>query len=366
MRSGEAGCRWRPVSMLCLVFALAGCLVTGAETLPRSLRVVSHAVLPELRSIPTDIRWAGDDSVYVAWSREGVFEIGLDGSRRRQPVPSPKTLGRFEHFNQLAVTSKDLAVGSINWYMAWRPRASAADGQVTFQRKSLAVTHDLDLWNDRMLFLGIPDIPNPFASGAIAWLGRLSSRIEDLKPVLYDVQGAGAKTFYRCEAYELGAVRFLADGSFVVVPGFQKGVHLFAPNGEKRRSWTSEELGLNSDCTGMSDEEGMRIQIDPVLWQRWLNAHRVVDDILSLPQGPGLLVRSVGEDGRARWELKVLTANRVRTYAVPVLGRRPLDRLRGDVRDGRIVLLLSASGFNLSPDPADHQGEILLAEAPND
>ena len=33
---------------------------------------------------------------------------------------------------------------------------------------------------------------------------------------------------------------------------------------------------------------------------------------------------------------------------------------------GRIVLLLSASGFNLSPDPADHQGEILVAEAPND
>jgi hypothetical protein len=328
--------------------------------------VIGHAALPELRSIASDIRWASDDSVYVAWSRDGVLEIGLDGARRRQPVPNPKTLGRFQYFDQLAVSPQDLAVSSVNWYMAWRPRVAAANGQVTFQRKALAVTHDLDLWNNRMLFLGIPEIPNPFASGAIAWLGTLESRVEDLKPVLYDVQGAGAKSFYHCEANQLGAVRFLADGSFVIVPGFQKGAFLFASNGERRRSWTSEQLGLDSDCSDMSDEESNRIQTDWTAWQRWLNAHRVVDDILPLPQGPGLLVRSVGADGRARWELKVLTADRVRTYAVPLLGRRPLDRLHGDFRDGRIVLLLSASGYILSTDPADHQSEILWAEVPND
>lgn len=366
MSSGRVHCRWHPVGMLCLVLILAGCLGVDAETRPMTLRVVSHAALPELQSIPTDIRWASDDSVYIAWSRDGVFEIGLDGTRRRQPVPNPKTLGRFKYFDQLAVTPKDLAVSSVNWYVAWRPRAAAVDGLVTFQRKPLAVTLDLDLWNDRMLFLGIPEIPNPFASGAIAWLGKLDSKVEDLKPVLYDVQGAGAKSFYRCEVNELGGVRFLADGSFVIVPGFQKGAHLFAPDGEQRRSWTSEQLGLDSDCSGMSEEEGNQLRIDPAAWQRWLNAHHVVDDILPLPQGPGLLVRSVGEDGRARWELKVLTGNRVRTYAVPVLGRRPGDRLHGDVRGSRIVLLRSASAYILGSDPADHQGEILLAEVPND
>jgi hypothetical protein len=77
------------------------------------------------------------------------------------------------------------------------------------------------------------------------------------------------------------------------------------------------------------------------------------------------VVRSWGQDGQVHWLLKVLSGSRVETYSVPITGRRPTDRLRGDVRAGTIAFLLSASGFNGPAERSDPQGEVVLAEMPN-
>jgi hypothetical protein len=350
----------------CCLVLLLGCISLRAENRPKSLRLLGRAPLAEGRSPAMDIRWASDGSVYVARARDGVLELALNGTRLRQAVPDVKTFGRFERFERLAVSPRALAFASAGWYMAWRPRQAEPGGRVVFNRKGIGITEDIDLWGDRLLLLGIAEHGETFApKGDVAWTGTLSSNLEDLKPVLYDDAGPGAPNFFKCRSHETGAVRFLGDGSFVIVPGFQKGVHLFAANGERVRSWTSEQLGLDTDCSTLTAEEETQLLRDPGAWQRWLNSHHVVDDILPLPQGPGLLVRSLGRDGQPHWELKVLSRERVTTYSVPVVGRRPLDRLHGDVRDGRIVLLLSASGFSVSPDSADYTGEILLAAVPN-
>ena len=358
------GCR---AVLFLLLALLAGYPVTGAEARLGQLRLVGHTAVPSLSSPSMDVRWASDDSIYVLWYREGALEVGLDGARRRQVVPDAKTLGWFDHFDHLAVSPGDIAIASIYWQMAWRSRQPGEKGRVAFPRKDIAITHDLDIQGDRLLFLGVPVAGEPFApDGAVAWAGTLRSGLNDLKPVLYDDGGSGAPHFKRCSSNEgKGAVRFLADGSFVIVPGFQKGVHLFDSGGQRIRSWTSEEVGLDTDCSKLLDEEEVQLRMRPEAWQRWLNTHHVVDDILPLPQGPGLLVRSMNKDGQVRWELKVLTPARVQSYAVPVLGRRPLDRLRGDVRNGKIVLLLSASGLGISANKADFVGEVYVAEMPD-
>jgi hypothetical protein len=77
------------------------------------------------------------------------------------------------------------------------------------------------------------------------------------------------------------------------------------------------------------------------------------------------VVRYWGEDGQVHWLVKVLSGSRVETYRVPITGRRPTDRLRGDVRAGKIAFLLSASGFNGPAQHSDPQGEVVLAEMPN-
>jgi hypothetical protein len=283
----------------------------------------------------------------------------------------------MEHFYGLAVSPTVIAAAPSGWHVYWRPRTSEKGGAFKLHRLDATYIHDLDLWGDRLVLLGYlkPTPRPPFADGAVAWLAALGDEeLEDLRPVLYDAGWKGfadehtirstAPTFYLCRGNILGAVRFLGDGSFVVAPGFQKGVHLFSAKGERVRSWTSEELGLDSDCSGFTKEEEEKLRIDTAYWLGWLNGHRVVDDILPLPQGPGLLVRAAGEDGLVRWTLKVLAPAGVETYTVPLASHRREDRLHGDVRGGRIVLLLSAAATAYSRDPENRPGEIVVAEMP--
>lgn len=355
---------WFPGFLLLVV--LLSTLSATAQPRPRELRLLQRIPLPEAGSVATDIRWAGDDSVFVSWSRDGVVEVGLDGKRRRTLVPDTKTLGGPQNYTHLAVTPRLLAVASWNWAMTWRPRQAKQDGRVTFEQVDVASTNDFDVSGDRIVLLGrFKRLAEARDSSDVTWLGTLSSRLEDGRSVLQDVGGPGAPRYFRCASHEVGAVRFLADGSFLIVPGFQEGVHLFTADGRRARTWTSEQAGINSHagCAEMTDEEEEQIRINPDAWKRWLNSRRIVDDVLPLPQGPGLLVRSAGRDGRVSWTLKVLRADGIATYAVPVPNRRPFDRLHGDVRNGRIALLRSPAGAWWR-DAADLPAEIFLLELP--
>ncbi len=363
----------------CFIGGLLASFGAGAQPEPepraKALRIVSRTALPKAQSVATDIRWASEDSVYVSWYHDGgVAEVGLDGVRRRGLIPNARTFGSMEQFYGLAVSPAVIAAAPSAWHVYWRPRASEK-GTFKLHRLDAFITHDLDLWGDRLVLLGYPKGGPPYAEGAVAWLAALGDEtLEDLRPVLYDAGwmgfpeehklGGGAPSLYLCQSKILGAVRFLDDGSFVVAPGFQKGVHLFNAKGERVRSWSSEQLGLDSDCSGFTGEEERKVRTDTAYWLGWLNGHRVVDDVLPLPQGPGLLVRAAGEDGQVRWTLKVLAPEGVETYTVPLASRRREDRLHGDVRGGRIVLLLSATATAYNRDPENRPGEIVVAEMP--
>jgi hypothetical protein len=357
-----------------LLLALLSSFGAGAQASPRELRLLDRIPLPTRHSPATDIRWAGDDSVYVSWDRDGVFEVGLDGAERRTLVPSLKTLANGDnHYLHLAVSSMVLAVASPNWGIVWRPLKASPDGKFTVQSQKVPIVNGLDLSGDRVLFMGIADRNEDkdghaqFApQGDVAWIGALSDRLKGLRPILYDVEGAGAPNYFNCRSNPIGAVRFLDGGSFITAPGFQDGVQLYDARGRVVRTWTNEQVGIDThpDCHRMSKQEHQRFATEAG-WGPWLNSHHVLDDILPLPQGPGLLVRSWGADGEAHWSLKVLRAGGIQTYTVPVVSRRPSDRLHGDVRDGKIVLLL-ASGFNWSADPANYPAEMLLMKIPNE
>jgi hypothetical protein len=358
---------------LLLMVLLSG-LGARAQSSPHELLLLNRILLPTLHSAATDIRWAGDDSVYVSWDRDGVFEVGLDGVKRRTLVPDLKTLGNGDnHYLHLAVSPTVLAVASPNWGIVWRPLKASPDGKFTVQSQKVPIVNGLDLSGDRVLLMGIADRnedkdgrPQFAPKGDVAWIGALSERLKGLQPVLYDVEGPGAPNYFNCRSNSIGAVRFLGGGSFITAPGFQDGIQLYDASGRPVRTWTNEQIGIDThpDCHKMSKQEHQRFATEAG-WGPWLNSHHVLDDILPLPQGPGLLVRSWGVDGQVHWTLKVLQAGGVTTYAVPVVSHRPSDRLHGDVRDGKIVLLL-ASGFDWSWDLANYSAEMLLMRVPND
>lgn len=366
--------RWRRGGALFSLAVLLGVLGLHAQQKPKTLVLLQQIPLPPAHSVPTDIRWASDSSVYISWDRDGVAEVGLDGTKRHLPVPDLKTLnggarGGINHYRHLAVSPTTLTVASPNWGVVWRPIQANPDGTVNFQSRKLPLAQDLDVSGDRILWMGnVEDQDEEVfaAKGDVAWVGTLSSKIADLKPVLYDLGGAGAPNYFNCRTHTVGAVRFLADGSFLLVPGFQDGIHLYDAAGRQVRTWTNQQVGIDThpDCPKMSKEEANKFAVDEIVWQTWLNRHHVVDDILPLPQGPGLLVRSWGPDGQAHWTLKVLQAGTITTYTVPLTGHRPSDRLQGDVRNGKIVLL-SSSGLPWSLEPVNFPAEVAVLALPN-
>jgi hypothetical protein len=267
-------------------------------------------------------------------------------------------LGRFSGYEHLAASSTHLAFASSSWYLAWRPLAGKETGTVQFDRREIGVTTDLDLQGDRLLLLGRPSAPEGgdwAGQEGIAWLGSLDKHLEDFTPVLADASGVASTHLWKCGTLAIGAVRFLADGSFIVVPGFQPGATLFDAGGHPIRVWSGPETGLDTDCGA----EETVVQGDPSSRLEWLNRHRVLEDVLPLAEGPALLIRFLGQDKRIHWELQILGAQSSRLVEVPLSSAGPTSHLRGDVRNGRIVFLLSQY-FPLMD--SSKAGEIVVAE----
>lgn len=362
---------WRGAGAALLLITMVGSLgMVAAEPAPESLRLLRRVPVPATGSVPTDVRWASDSSFYISWFEDGVAEIGLGGKKRRELVPDHKTLQRrFYNHLHLAASSGFLSVAGPGQGVIWRTLKVRGDGSFGLQSRTLRPVTDIDLHGNRLLLLGhaYSEPEKRLSQSGIAWLGTISEEgMEELRPVLTSEE-IPARGLLSCQVPTVGGARFFADGSFVVAPGFQDGIHLFNAQGQRLRSWTHEQIGvdIHKTCSKMNLKESSLLGNDADYIQRWLNRHHLIDDVLPLPEGPGVLVRSWGRDGRAQWVLKVLRPDGITTYRVPVTSRRPFDRLRGDVRGDRILLLLSSSAKAWSQAPADIASEVLLMELPH-
>jgi hypothetical protein len=289
--------------------------------------------------------------------------------RRREMVPQVKTFGHFRGFNRVAVSADHLIVAGHSDHLAWRSLEKAEDGRTLFTRKEFGTTIAFDLFGDKAVILGNPWVGVGPVPPGIVWMGSVSQELADLRPVLRDAAeeaGAPERDWYlfRCPALALGGVRFLSDGSFLVVPGFQPGATIYSANGQRARTWTSKQLGITTDdCKGLTRSESGVLQTQPDRASRWLAQHRVLEDILPLPQGPALVVRYRGADAKIHRELRLLRlAGGIESYAIPIEDDRGLGRIKGDVRDGKIVLLLYEMADQRGAEP--RPDELFVAEIP--
>lgn len=306
-----------------------------------------------------DVRWAGDDSVYVASGKEGTFEVPLGAALRpRSIIPGNGKEGGFWLSFRVAASTRFLVISAPVFSIRWKDSLKGTDHEIPFD-----AVLDIDVQGDRAVILGaLKDEKERFApDGAIAWIGSLERKLADRKPVYYSASGPGAKALSHCGPFEMGGVRFLPDGSFLVVPGVEPGAYLFDPSGKLVRTWDTGVIGLDDDdCENMGEELEYRLSAIPEPRWAWLNRRRILDDILPLPQGPGLIVRNVVQ-GRPRWELKVLErSGEITTYSIPLTSKTDLAHLKGDVRGNRIVLLHHEDGR----DGASAPPRLILAELP--
>jgi hypothetical protein len=284
----------------------------------------------------------------------------------RRPIPDTQTLGGQEDYLHLAASPQYLLAAAHGFTMSWRPAGRQDIRRVFFYQQPVNIVEDVDLRGDRILLLGEGTSGSIRESrGGIAFLGTITpTGLKDYKPFLFDVKGAMVPSLDHCSGVGVGAVRFLSDGSYVVIPGFQPGAYLYDAGGKLVREWTAAETSLTTDCSSMTEAESDRLLSSIANGTAWLNDRRVLDDILPLPEGPGLLVRFQGPDRRIHWELRVLrAAGGIVTYPVPLVGERPLDRLHGDVRGSKAVLLKS-SLYYIAMTPREQTGEIAVIDVP--
>ncbi len=359
------------VSSIGLVLALVAAALSGtpgaAEMPARALRLLSRIAVPGGPSPATDVRWASDTTVYLSRYRDGISEVSLEPrlAVRRQIVPRLSIFkGGLTHIGTFAVSAGRVALAGGRVFASGTVEAEAGGTRV-FRRQPLLIGEDVDLSGRRVALLGYPDdgVEAGGSKGALAWLGTLDEPLKDFQPLLRDVPGGGARALDSCLDEELGSVRFLPGGSLLVVPGVEPGAYLLGPAGNLVREWSSRELGLDPPgCAELSKAEVRTLKTNPERRLERVNRLRVVDDILPLAPAPGLLVRSVA-NGRVSWALEILRPEGVVTYSVPFASDNPFDRLRGDVRGDRVVLLRSAHLSYLSGG-AESAGELIVAELP--
>ncbi len=330
---------------------------------PVELVVVSRLAVPELRSIPRDIRWAGTKTVYVAWSTDGVKELGLDGRLGYAVVPSLRDLLMIDDYRRLAVGGGRLFVASQEKGMLWRDLATGEGNHVLFHPvEQVREVMAMDAQGDRFLLIGTPRKGGKPQFGASAWLGSTKEG-GAWQPLLADPD----LTYTLANPLPMGAARFFPDGSCVIATGFQDEIVRFDRSGHRVRSWPASALGIDTmkAVAAMTQDDADRMARSLPVLAAFLASHRIIDDVLPLPEGPGILVRSVGAGGSVHWALKVLRSDGVATYGVPIVGKGPYERMHGDVRDGRIVLLRSNSGFPLRDAPQEMRGgEIVVLGLP--
>ena len=341
-----------------------------ASSLP-AVQILQKVSVPGEGSAFMDVRWASDNTVFLARAFHGVVEVELShqGRIRRQVVPASAQLrpsARLpESTARLSVSSEYMVLASEVGNVTWRRAESG--GAVRYTHKPIAIAEDVDLWRDRLVLLGLPRTQKPdeqgslVPEGGVAWLGTLTAGLEDFKPVLLDAGGKRAPHLLNGGGMGLGSVRFFPDGSFVVVPGFQPGAYLFDSKGKRVRSWSAEQTGLTTDTGRMSNEESLQMRKTLESVYAWINQHRSLDDVIALPEGPGLLVRERGKDGLTRWELRVLRPQGVDRYAIPIQSQLPHAKLHADFRNGKIVFLLHSARFN-GKEREDLEGQLFVAE----
>jgi hypothetical protein len=323
--------------MLCAV-------ATSAVAAAPHFQVTRHIPLPPAIRWAQDVRWTGDETVIVSAGRGGVLQFNV-----ARGLSSPATVIRGEHVKGgfffssfVAWTPKHTLAASPFGMLAWK--TSAVDGGVE-GTLSMAATIDVDAKEDSVVVLGADrDAKGTWSpDSAIAWLGSFSNKLQDLQPILYShvktPKGPNAISVGNCGILSDGAVRFLPDGSFVIVPGVEPGAFLYDSAGRLEHTWQTERLGFLDNCR-VPIEQIRLYQRDIGAREEFLRRHTVLDDVIPIGNDPGLILRSF-EGGETRWKVLVLHRDGT-TATIPILysSRSPVAHLRADIRANRAVFLV--------------------------
>jgi hypothetical protein len=345
----------RLVALLCMALlsapgaAGAASPVPAKTELPSCFGPLTSVPLPENLGWARDIRFIGDQEVLVSAYGAGLVRLRLDRPgdvpRVEFPPGAPHTAAGSGW--SFGLSEDFLAIAATHFAVGWKPRTPAG----TWVEDYFESTADIDVQGNRVVLLGLrktDDGRRYDQEGAYLWLGNLTEpNLDRLRPLAFSSDGSRASGMDACGPVGVGAVRFLADGSFVAIPLAEPGVALFGPDGRLATTWKNEEFGLDGTCH-MTEEMLHRVSMSPKEQMRWINERRVVDEILPLPNGHfAVLVRS-HEAGTTQWQFVFASSEgSLGKCDLPFTIDSPWVELNADIRGSRVVFVQSTRRHDL-------------------
>jgi hypothetical protein len=309
------------------MMAVAAVVGTAPAYVPH---VVSDRTIPFEQ--PSDVRWVDGDHVLITERKRGVGRLALSGGEVSWLPEWPKPTGPGTQYAYLATSEKAILVADWMFLYRWTERGN---GQL--HEEGQEFISDLDLDGDRVLLAGSrrsADGRGP--DGNVAWLGSLTGGERSLAAIL---PAHSSKALLNCVVFSLGAVRFLHDGSFIVVPGLEPGIYLFSKEGKVQRVWATDGLRLDVPCD-FSEEQRQFYNVNYLAREQWRNRQRIVEDILETPFGPAVIARSV-KANQTHWDLLFLDpSGSISEQPLPITSPSPWAHMAAATRDGRAVLLI--------------------------
>ncbi|MDY7092288.1 MAG: hypothetical protein SX243_04865 [Acidobacteriota bacterium] len=302
-----------------------------------------------------DIRWASAEEVFLAVPGQGVVRVSFLGDELswEQETTDGHGVDEIVATEHLAASEEYLVSAAKLFSFGWKRRGEPSLEQVYSLFESL---EDIDVQVDRYAILGLRrGLERVLApDGMIAWVGRMGTQsFSEPVPVHGSMAGPGALPMSRCMAFGVGAVRFLGDGSLIVVPGAESGAYHYSASGRLLATWDTEALGVGVDCS-FDMEKDLQLARNLAARRSYLNRFRTAEEILVLDGVPNLVVRRVEKAG-TRWELIALEPwGKTSRRPLPVESTSKLAHLRGDVRDGQVVLLIFDEAAFLPPSDPLH------------
>lgn len=338
-----------PPMVLLVCYVLLGRPVAAgsdSEEVPK-LEVVARYEIPDLGDPITDVQWAGKESIYL-----GLFERGIIEVKLREGLPEVKHLlgtQREGHpgLNGIVrfAVSDEWVVGMHNRF-AWARRSSGGGPAVPMVQRNIAGPFDFALDRDIVVLWGRPDKEHwEEAKGGVLWRTRLSKGLDTWDP-LYENDEIAANPDLVGENFDArGSVAF-HEGEILLAPNAPRvlpTVLRFSFSGKLKESWTPDEIwddGRGEILDRGLDEEVARRNgpLDEDSFKSFLGNRRIVEAVLSLPEGPAIVVREPG-DGGAQWRLALLSPE-VRWYEIPTPRVSSTAQFLGDAdEEGRIVVV---------------------------
>ncbi|HEX2255063.1 MAG TPA: hypothetical protein VHQ65_17485 [Thermoanaerobaculia bacterium] len=318
------------------------------------LRLVSKSTLPASAGAAQDVRWVrAPDRVALSLGAGGVVEYVWEAEALESPpllVAGDNGRRRF-HSARLGLSEEYVVSGAPFFVLHWRARTSSLVNTSPAELQ-LDLVADLDVHGEQVAVLGARRGPEGrFAPGdEVLWTGSLASGLSSLSPRLR-ASGDAARTMGTCGIFDVGVLRYLPDGTLLVLQGVEAGLVRLAADGQRLQSWDTDIVGIETTCGIAEEERGSFLGSGTIRHLFWINQRRIAEDIVPLPGGFGVLVRR-WENGATRWSLVPVIAGMAGVAVdLPVTDPSPFAHLRADARGPNLVLLVFEKRARRSPFP---------------